>query len=212
MDDVLAGGPATWFEGLELLDVTGLFVVGLLVVLGLARGLWWQVIRLLGVALAVAVARTWDQDVGSLISDRWPELAPRLALGIAWLSLFLCGLFLATLFGRFGASLLDALKLGLINRVAGGLLGAATGILLHVTLLVGLCQFATQSFLTEHVAGTWSERLVHTLVVDRPIVLGAASGATIEGTMERAQSQPPLVSEPSDAPADDGRDERPIVR
>ena len=45
-------------DGLPLawIDMVGLGLVALFLVLGLVRGLWWQIIRLLGVAAAVGLS------------------------------------------------------------------------------------------------------------------------------------------------------------
>ncbi|MEX1023801.1 MAG: CvpA family protein [Planctomycetota bacterium] len=188
-----------WFQSIAWLDTVGLAAIGLLIVLGVVRGLWWQVVRLIGVVAAVAVARTWDQDLMLLLTERWNELEPRIALGLGWLLLFLAALTLATLLGRLGAGLLSAMQLGLANRVAGGLVGAATGLLLHVTLLVALCQLAPTPFLLEHVAGTWSEGLVHALAVERRVVLGAESGASLGGTFERPTDEGSAPGKPASA-------------
>lgn len=215
--DSLSG--ASLLDGLQVLDAVGLLVVGLLVVLGLARGLWWQVVRLLGVGVAVAVARTWDQDLGGAISDRWPELSPRLALGIAWASLFVAGLSVAAVFGRMGSSVLEAMRLGLVNRVAGGLVGGATGVLLHLALVIALCQLAPGDFLAGHVTGTWSGRLLDALAVERPIVLAAESSDDLGAAIQRAvDAVLPEASGRDRSPADDSpveappTDDRPRVR
>lgn len=151
----------TEIGGVELagLDLVGLGLVLVLVVLGLARGLWWQLIRLAGIVAAVVVARTFGAEVADQFASRWPELSPRLAHGGAWALLFLGTLVVATLAGMLGHRLLEALQLGLANRLGGGLLGAATGLALHLALVVALCQLAPTSFVERTVAGTYSERL-----------------------------------------------------
>lgn len=147
--------------GVELagLDLIGLGIVCVLVVLGLARGLWWQLIRLAGIVAAVVVARSFGADGAQWIGERWPEVSPRVAHGGAWVVLFLGSMAVATLLGMVGHRLLEALQLGLANRLGGGLMGAATGLVLHLALVVGLCQLAPRTFVETTVAGTYSERL-----------------------------------------------------
>lgn len=190
----------TKIGGVELagLDLVGLGIVCVLVVLGLARGLWWQLIRLAGIVAAVVVARTFGAEGAQWISERWPEVSPRVAHGGAWVVLFLGSMAVATLLGMIGHRLLEALHLGLANRLGGGLMGAATGLLLHLALVVGLCQLAPSSFVETTVAGTYSERLyevagerwkgllnpvaaaeVKRLLVGEEAPSGSGSGATV---------------------------------
>ncbi len=147
--------------GVELagIDLVGLGIVGVLVILGIARGLWWQLIRLAGIVASVAIARVYGGRGADWILSHWPEFEPRLAHGIAWMGLFLSALAVAALFGMLGHRLLEAMQLGLANRLAGGILGAATGLLVHVALVMGLCQLAPKTFVEHRVAGTYSERL-----------------------------------------------------
>ena len=150
--------------GVELagLDLVGLGIVGVLVILGLARGLWWQLIRLAGILAAVAVARAFSEEGAGWILERWPEISPRLAHGGAWIGLFLGAMAVATLLGMLGHRLLEAMQLGLANRLGGGLLGAATGLVVHLALVVGLIQLAPTSFVEKTVAGTYSHQLYET--------------------------------------------------
>ena len=151
----------TTIGGVELagLDMVGLGLVGVAVILGLARGLWWQLIRLAGIVAAIVFARTFSEEGAAWIAERWPEISPRLAQGGAWIGLFLAAMIAATLLGMVGHRLLEAMQLGLANRLGGGLLGAATGVIMHLALIVGLVQLAPTSFVEKTVAGTYSEQL-----------------------------------------------------
>jgi uncharacterized membrane protein required for colicin V production len=153
---------------LRPLDFVGLGLVSILICLGLARGLWWQVIRLLGLVAAVAVARAFSAQVGDAIDARWPELPTRIGYGLGWFSIFLGVMALATLLGMVGHRLLEAMQLGLANRVGGAVIGGVTGVLLHLALVLAVCQLAPEDVVGRVVTGSYSERLYGALgnVVD----------------------------------------------
>jgi len=160
-------------RSLATLDLVGLGVVFLLVALGLWRGMWWQVIRLIGIVLAVGLARIFAPETAQWVSQSWPNLEPRIAQGIAWASVFLLTLGAASILGMLGQKLLEAMKLGLLNRVAGGVLGAATGVIVHVAFLAGFCQLAPEGVVARSVAGTYSERLLEEAGARWRVVLAA---------------------------------------
>jgi membrane protein required for colicin V production len=173
-------------QELAPVDIVGLCLIAILVILGLFRGLWWQVIRLLGLCIAVAVARIASPGVAAWVMDAWPELSPRLAQGTAWLVVFLLALGAASLLGLLGQRILEAIQLGLANRIAGGLLGAVTGLVLHVAALVVLCQLGPRTFVERHVAGSHSERLVQAVGSRWRVALGAEASLEIDRLLHRA--------------------------
>lgn len=160
------------------LDLVGLGLIVVLLLLGLYRGLWWQVIRLVGVALSVLVARAAGAPLAQRLMALFSELEPRMAHGLAWGTLFLTTLLACALLGLLGQRMLEAMKLDLANRFAGACAGAATGFFLHVVLVVLVCQLAPERLLGKYVVGTRSERLYTVLGIQRPVVL--ASEATEE--------------------------------
>ena len=176
------------------LDWVGVGLVVILVVLGLWRGLWWQVIRLLGVVAAVAAARILSPEGAEWIHEQW-ELDPRFANGAAWLGIFLLALGAATLLGVFGQRLLEAMQLGFVNRLGGGVAGAATGLLLHVVGLVVVCQLSSEAFVERYVSGTYSERLVEAASSRWRVVLGAEAAGEVDRLLEGAGRHLPLVEE-----------------
>lgn len=159
-------------------------MIGVLLVLGVVRGLWWQVMRLVGVAAAVVAARCLAPTLAAWVHGLWPELTARVEHGIAWALIFVLGLCLASLLGNLGQKLLQALQLGLANRIAGGCAGAATGLLVHVALVVLLCQLAPPAFLGRHVAGTYSQRLQAALGVRWPVVMARDAATEVERVLE----------------------------
>ena len=175
-------------QGAELaaLDIVGLVLVGILVLLGIWRGLWWQVIRLAGVIVAVALARAFGAGLAEPIAERWPDISPRIVHGISWIGIFLVALGAATLLGLLGNKLIEAMKLGLVNRLGGAVVGAITGLLVHTALLVAICQLAPESFVTRVVSGTWSEKLYESVGSRWRIVLSEDAGTQVDSLLRRA--------------------------
>jgi len=173
----------TSLRELAPLDLVGLGLVVILIVLGLWRGLWWQVIRLVGLAVAVALARVFSPEVAQWTQESWPNLEPRFAHGIAWVSVFLLTLGAASILGLIGQRLIEAMQLGVANRIGGGVIGAVTGVLVHLALLVMLCQLAPEGFVSRHVAGTYSELLVQEAGQRWRVVLGAEAADEINRVM-----------------------------
>jgi membrane protein required for colicin V production len=153
--------PAVGSTGLAWIDWLGLGLLALFLVLGAVRGLWWQVMRLAGLALAIAVARAFgpllEPRVSSLLG---PDFSPRVAYGLVWVTLFIAALAVAALLGHLGRRALEAMQLGLADRFWGALVGALTGVLMHVALLVVLVQLAPEPWLRETLTDTGSERVL----------------------------------------------------
>ena len=186
------------------LDLVGIGLIAVLFLLGVYRGLWWQVIRLVGVTVSVLVARAGGALLASRLMALFPELAPRMAHGIAWGTLFLTALLACALLGLLGQRMLEAMKLDLANRFAGGFAGAATGFFLHVVLVVLVCQLAPARTLGKYVAGTYSERLYAALGIQRPVVLASEATHEVDQLLEAAPRRRPRpgAGVPATPPAD----------
>lgn len=182
--------PASGPGGLAWIDWIGLGLIALFLLLGWVRGLWWQLIRLAGLVLAVAVARACSPMLEPTVIEALPDLSPRVVYGIVWISLFLLALALAAFLGHLGQKLLKAMQLDAVDRFGGGAVGAATGLLIHVALLAGLAQLAPAGWLQGVLADTHSEELL--LAVGRrwPIVVTGASGAEVESALRAAPARP----------------------
>src|SRR5262249_51454431 len=89
-------------SGVRWLDILGLASVAVLGVLGAMRGLWWQLVRLLGLIAVIAVARALAPRLSPQIQEWFPALGPRVANGLMWSLVFLTGLLLVALIGRIG--------------------------------------------------------------------------------------------------------------
>jgi uncharacterized membrane protein required for colicin V production len=190
-DCTRAGRRLRILQGMDLswIDALGLVLVGAFLILGFVRGLWWQVIRALGLGAAVLVARAGSPALADWVVHQWPSLSARSANGIAWVALFLLALSAATLLGIFGRKLLEAMQLGLVDRVGGALIGAATGFGLHVVVLVGVCQLGTEPFVARTLGGTASERIVDVVGAQFPVVLGKEAGAELDLLLQRNRLQ-----------------------
>ncbi len=192
------------------LDLVGLGLIVVLLLLGLYRGLWWQVIRLVGVALSVLVARAAGAPLAQRLMALFSELEPRMAHGLAWGTLFLTTLLACALLGLLGQRMLEAMKLDLANRFAGACAGAATGFFLHIVLVVLVCQLAPERVLGKYVAGTRSERLYTVLGIQRPVVLASEATEDVDrilgaaprtaGRGQRGNRRPPAAAGQPTAP------------
>ncbi len=177
------------------IDLIGAILVVLLSALGFWRGLWWQAMRFAGLAGAVLVARAFTPRLAPDLETRLVDLDPRFLTGLVWLVLFLAALGVAAALGRLGRRLLEAMQLGLMDRVAGGLFGALTGLLLHAALVAAVLQLAPHQLAHHAVAGTRSERLVSALERPLPLLFDAHTSRRMRAL---------LAAPPGTTPVDDG--------
>jgi uncharacterized membrane protein required for colicin V production len=174
------------------LDLVGAGLVLVLLLLGLYRGLWWQVIRLVGLTFSVLMARAAGAPLAARLLALFPELQPRTAHGIAWGVLFFTAFLACALLGLLGQRMLEAMKLDLANRLAGGAAGAATGLCAHVVLVVLVCHLAPPRVLGKYVAGTYSQRLYGALGIQRPVVMAADGAREVDEVFENSpEARPP---------------------
>lgn len=162
-----------------MLDKVGLVVIAVFAALGLWRGLWWQAIRLVGFVGAFAGARLLSPKVEPLLTSAFNITDPRFAQGLAWVLLFLVGLVLAVVLGRLGNKLLEELKLGLANRFAGLLAGAATGLAIHAALLAVLSLLAPADWLNAELEDSFSAEVLAQLAERWPVIVDKEQGQWI---------------------------------
>lgn len=157
---------------LPWIDQVGLALLALFLFLGFWRGLWWQVMRLVGVAASVLLAR-------SLTPRFSPELEASLNLdssatyGLVWFGLFAGGLILASVAGLLGKRALDALALGWLDRFGGAMAGGLTGLILHGAWLLLAIGVGTTDWSTDTLRGTRSQRLIDVVSNRWPILVDA---------------------------------------
>ncbi len=166
--------PVEFLQSLLWIDKVGLVILGVFLVRGAFQGLWWQVARLAGVVLAVAAAR--------VMAPKWApglqastELQEGAAYGLTWFSVFVAALCVAALLGRLGKKALDAMQLGMADRVGGALAGGLIGLLLHGVLLLGITGMGSTEWSTETLAGSKSESLLNAVSNRWPLFVDASA-------------------------------------
>jgi uncharacterized membrane protein required for colicin V production len=145
------------------LDLVGIGLVALFALLGARRGLWWQLVRLLGLAAILAVARALAPRLVPGLVAALPTLDPRLASGLVWLAILALGLAVVALVGKLGRETIEAAQLGFVDRAGGALAGFLSGALLHAAFVLLLVLLAPAEFAREAVRDTRSARLYDTL-------------------------------------------------
>jgi uncharacterized membrane protein required for colicin V production len=174
------GAATSASTGLMHVDLVGLVLIGVFALLGVWRGLWWQLLRLVGLGAAVLAARSLEPSVSGLLEGRLSGLDPRVLHGIVWLVLFLATGALFALLGKLGKRMLEAMQLGLVDRVGGAVAGLATGLVLHAALLAALVMIASDAFLKENLHHSFSERLVAIVGVERPFLFHSERASDVE--------------------------------
>ncbi|MFN3240457.1 MAG: CvpA family protein [Planctomycetota bacterium] len=126
-------------QALGWIDKTALGVLLVFFVLGLFKGLIWQVSRIGILVAAYIVAGRFGRDVAGLMSSTPPErmaadamatqeVAPgETTLYLAYCLLFIAVLVVLSLLAMLIKKLADKAGLGFFDRLGGGVLGVATG-------------------------------------------------------------------------------------
>ena len=174
---------------LPWIDQLGMVLVVVFALLGIWRGLWWQVVRLAGVVAAVALARGLTPRFQPSVEGSL-DVSPAVSHGIVWMAVFVAGLVVATLFGMIGKRALEAMQLGLFDRAGGAVAGALTGGVLHTALLVVLSAFGTQEWTESNLEGSRSAALL-TQLTQRPILLDAQAADKIVKPWAESWDEPP---------------------
>jgi membrane protein required for colicin V production len=179
--------PGSDADGVLWIDLVGLGLIALFLVLGALRGLWWQVVRLLGIVATVALARAIAPRFSPILADAVPGLGSLPANGITWLFILLIGLIAVAIVGRLGRATLQAAQLGAFDRVGGAVAGAISGCLVHVAFLLVLCQLAPSTWKGSRVEGTQSQVLLETLERSFPRLLDAHAAESVPGLKANAR-------------------------
>jgi uncharacterized membrane protein required for colicin V production len=162
------------------LDVLGLAIVLYFVLIGARRGMWWQIVRLLGIVATVAVARAIAPRIAPSFAEAFPDLPVRVAGGIVWTIVILLGLVVVAIVGRLGKESLEGVELGKIDRIGGALAGGLTGVLVHAAIVLCLCQVTAADWSVAQVRGTTSQRLLDSVGRKLPLFLDAHARETLE--------------------------------
>tara|TARA_R110002126_G_scaffold41590_9_gene120880 strand:+ start:3984 stop:4679 length:696 start_codon:yes stop_codon:yes gene_type:complete len=143
---------------LAWIDQIGAVLVLLFLVLGAFRGLWWQILRLVGVVAGIVVARQLTPRVAPNMKGVL-DMSESTAHAVTWLMLFVGVLVLAALVGVLGKKLLQTAQLGLFDRFGGALAGGFTGLVLHASLLLVMAGMGTDDWATSVLEGTYSAKV-----------------------------------------------------
>lgn len=123
-------------ELLGWVDRTALAVLVVFFVIGLFKGLIWQVSRIVILVAAYVLAGRFGADVGAFLArtpavggraDALPVDTPDTTLYLAYVLVFLGVLIVLSLLAMLVQKLAAKAGLGLFDRLGGGLLGVATG-------------------------------------------------------------------------------------
>jgi uncharacterized membrane protein required for colicin V production len=175
--------------GLRWIDALGLALVLLFLLFGALRGLWWQIVRFLGIVAVVAVARALAPRVTPLLGGILPGVTARFANGIAWILVSTAGMLVVSLLARLGKKTLEAVKLGTVDRIGGALAGLASGVVLHATILVILCQVGSTAWASSTLEGTKSEALLDVIEDRFPAVLDVHAADSIRNLREKRRDR-----------------------
>lgn len=169
--------------GTPWIDWVGLGLVLLFLVLGVRHGLVWQVTRLIGMLLAVYVARTLSPELAprfqSVLQHSDIQLSEKVCLGVLWVLVFGASLLVAALVGMLGKRALEAVQLGTMDRVGGGMAGAFTGVVLHCVLLLFLTSLTTEDWMSRTMRGSASATVFDNLSRKSHILLTSQAAERI---------------------------------
>ncbi len=170
--------PVEFIQSMLWIDKVGLVLLAVFLVRGAFQGLWWQVARLAGVVLAVIAARVMAPNWAPTLqaSSDLPEGA---AYGLTWFVIFLLTMVCAALLGRLGKKALDAMQLGMADRIGGAVAGGLIGVLLHGVLLLGITGLGSTDWSTQTLAGSKSEALLNTVSNRWPLFVDASASDRI---------------------------------
>ncbi len=163
---------------LSWLDWIAVGLGGAFMLLGILRGLWWQVIRFIGLAASAALARTFADSWGASLQGMM-DISTEVAVGAVWVGLFILGIVITAFIGTLGKKSLEVMQLGLMDRAGGAVAGLLTGLFLHTALLVALAYLGPQPWTDKALEGTYSRSLLQ-IVTTRHGVLAKPDSPSTE--------------------------------
>ncbi len=116
------------------IDFSTLVILLVFFVLGLFRGLVWQLSRLLTLVVGFLLAGIWAQDLADLLVKTWPKSEP-FALYAAYFAIFLGAFILLSVVAWLLSGLIKKLKLTAYDRLGGGAMGILTGAAVVILVL-----------------------------------------------------------------------------
>jgi membrane protein required for colicin V production len=191
-------------------DIIALGIILFFMVLGLIKGFTFQVVRLITLLVALAVAKGYagstaagdESGFAPHLMNWFPnqlegqkELAVYVAFFIIFVGIFILGTLLAFLL----RSLLNRLELRAYDKVLGGLLGILVGAVCVVTLVSLLALFSSQqedSNYIEKLNNSYALKLsTRTIIMAKPF-FPEALRQTLNDILERLPQEP--QSEPGE--------------
>ncbi len=169
-----------WFRGTPWIDLVGIAIVITFLILGIKHGLVWQVTRLLGMLIAVAIARSVSPELTPKFKAAL-DLPDRACQGIVWLIVFATCLLIAAGIGMVGKRALEAVQLGPMDRAGGALAGAMTGIVVHSALMLLLMSVGSTQWSARMFEGSRSAVVLDNLARKSNILLNAQAAERIVG-------------------------------
>lgn len=176
--DAPASGFGGLFNGIPWIDMVGMVIILMFFILGLRHGLVWQVTRLIGMLVAVTLARSLSPEFVPHVQSAL-DLPIRACQGIVWFMVFLATLLITGLIGIVGRRALEAVYLGPMDRMGGGLAGAITGVVLHCAVLVLLTSVGTTTWSTSTLRGSASASMLDSLSRKTHLLLDAQAAERI---------------------------------
>ena len=173
-----AGGFAGLFSGTPWIDLVGMGLVLLFFILGLRHGLVWQVTRLIGMLVAVTLARSLSPEFVPHVESAL-SLPTKACQGIVWFLVFLATLLVTAMIGVVGRRALEAVHLGPMDRMGGGMAGAVTGVILHCAFLVLLTAVGTTDWASRTLRGSASASMLDSLSRKTHLLLDAQAAERI---------------------------------
>ncbi len=128
------------FNQLGWVDFSALVILLVFFVLGLFRGLVWQLTRLLAILLGFVVAGSYAKDLARILEQAWPESSP-FALYVSYFAIFLLVFVVLSIIAWVVTRLLRRLNLSIYDRLGGGIMGILTGGAIIVFLLTVMYAF-----------------------------------------------------------------------
>lgn len=122
--------------GISTLDLVLVALTCLFALRGALKGFVWQVIRFVAFGLAFACASLADDPLAPMLRSVFPSLGAEAAPSVAWALVFFLVLLLGTWAAFLARGLVHGVALAGVDRLAGFVLGAATGALVALLLVV----------------------------------------------------------------------------
>jgi len=153
-----------WPAGVSVVDAAMLAMLAVSVLIGLWRGLLFEVMSLLGWLVAYGVARVYAPS-----AQAWWPAAPN---ALAFAAVFITALLVWTLVARLLRLLVRATPLALIDRLLGAIFGALRGavLLLAVATVVSMTPAAQSPLWQQSRGAAWLQVLMDGL---RPLMPGS---------------------------------------